>query len=133
MVEMFEHLPVERRESVALWFMVQRSIASHAGLELEEWFGLIEDSFKHPLDFGFIEHLKRAPLATVDADRIEEARHLVGGDNRSNALEGEGIIEGSKKGGLERELFDRFQTQKLAFDARRTNQPRGRRSFKPAR
>jgi hypothetical protein len=119
MIEMFESLPPQRQEAVAGWFMLQRLIAEHAGISREEWFALIQDALEHPLDYSFVEDAKPRSTEAVALETIESTREKLGEKTAKSGLEGEGIIEASKKGALEQELFQRFQAQKINFDSGR--------------
>jgi hypothetical protein len=123
MVETFKTLPPERQDAVRNWMMIQREIAEHAGITKEEWFALIQEALDHPLDFGFIEQASQ-PGEVADLEKIDGTREKLGDKSAKNALEGEGIVESAKKGALEKELFQRFQAQKISFEAGRRNQPR---------
>jgi hypothetical protein len=130
MIEMFESLAPDRQEAVASWFMIQRLIAEHSGISREEWFGFIQEALEHPLDFGFVEDVKPGSTAAADLEKIEDVRQKLGDKTAKTALEGEGIVEASKKGGLEQELLQRFQAQKINFEnvrgGNRTRRPNGR-------
>ena len=132
MIEMFETLEPDRQQAVAEWFMIQRLIAEHAGISREEWFGFIQQALQHPMEFGFLEGGKQESVEGDDLEKIEDAREKLGEKTAKTALEGEGIVEASKKGGLEQELLQRFQAQKINFDnvrgGNRTRRPNGRAS-----
>jgi hypothetical protein len=132
MIEMFEKLPPDRQEALANWFGLQRLIAEHAGLTREEWFALLQEALEHPLDYSFIEAAKPGRSEAVAQEQIEGARQMLGEKTAKTALEGEGIVESSKKGALEQELFQRFQAQKINFDsgrsAKKVRRPAGRTS-----
>jgi hypothetical protein len=125
MIETFKTLPPERQEAVRNWMMIQRAIAEHAGVEREEWFALIQEALDHPLDFSFIQS---APaVETADLEQIDSAKQMLGDTSQKTALAGEGIVQASKKGALEQELFQRFQAQKINFESSHINKKRVKR------
>lgn len=131
MVEAFQELSPERQEAVGNWMMVQRLIAEHAGVSREEWFALIQEALDNPLDFGFVEDANRGAGAEADPALMEGAQRMLGQAASKTALEGEGIRKASEKGGLEQELFQRFQAQKIDFEqGRQRPRPKKRPAMK---
>ncbi len=120
MIEMFEGLPQDRQDAVAGWFMVQRLITEHAGVERDEWFGMIQEALDHPLDFGFVELARAGNNEGVDLEQIEDLREKLGEKTAKKGLEGEGIVHAGRKGGLEQELLERFKAQRMSFESGRT-------------
>jgi hypothetical protein len=120
MIESFQALPPDRQDAVKNWMMIQRLIAEHTGVTREEWFGLIQEALDHPLDFSFLEE-RTTNGEGADLEQIDGARQMLGDRAAKTALEGKGIVETSKKGALEQELFQRFQLQKINFEKDRRN------------
>jgi hypothetical protein len=123
MVEMFQALPPDRQEAVRNWMMIQRAIAEHAGITREEWFELIQEALDHPLDFGFVEACKPGAFEETNLEAIDATKKKLGERGQKTALEGEGIVAASQKGALEKELFQRFQAQKLAVPQNNRRKP----------
>jgi hypothetical protein len=119
MIEMFESLPADRQEALASWFALQRLIAQETDTPLDEWFRLIQEALEHPLDYSFIEGTKPGSAEPVETEKIDGARRMLGTSTAKGALEGVGIVEASKKGGLEQELLQRFRAQQMDFDSAR--------------
>jgi hypothetical protein len=118
----FEELPAERQENLKKWFATQKVIIDNSGQTPKEWFSLIQWAMDNPFDYSFINDFPdgaeigvKAKDAAEKVDTTRDARQMVGAQVNRSAPDGKGIQEkaGSEKGGVERELFDRFMKERL--------------------
>ena len=117
----YEALPEERRDLVQRWFATQKLIIENAGISAEEWFRYVQWAMDNPFDYSFVMNFPDKEGAAVGADsaaKVDETRaaqKLVGGDTKKAPLaDGPGMKEKAKsEKGLEKELFNRFMTDRI--------------------
>lgn len=118
----YEALPEERRDLVQRWFATQKLIIENAGISPEEWFRYVQWAMDNPFDYSFIQNFpdKEAPAVGADSaakvDETRAAQKLVGADTKKAPLaDGPGMKEKAKsEKGLEKELFNRFMTDRIS-------------------